>query len=351
MKYAVWDHAGKGVYLRQQLQKAGHTEVDGLQDADLLLVDCDWRWAHPRPELIAAAKNKGAKVALYPHGGWSTVFIYDGLTDPDPNVDLRLEHGRGSVDIADSLGLDLDQHAPGWLFSPTKPFQPVDKPRSVLFAPQHPNMETLLAGTNGHDPGPKLNQPIYKRLLELGYDLSVSFVGPAWKNGVWPHPRAQLVPNPTMSFQQSWQLIQQADVVVATGTVAATAVASGKPTVMFGQDNLADYVDGAYQLPDHPALYADLLRYPLDVDDGDLADLIEEACAGTSATAEWRELFVGDDGTNEATRLLEELTMSEVETPDPEPDDDGDESEPQHVFIGGVTATAGAAGADEDEED
>ena len=124
MRFAIYDHGGKAMYLHQQLVAAGHTAAKVLADADVLLVDCDWRWAHPRPELIASAHEAGAKVVLYPHGGLPMVFNYDGLTDPDPLVDLRLEHGPGSVEIADRLGLDLRQQATGWLYCPTRPFTP-----------------------------------------------------------------------------------------------------------------------------------------------------------------------------------------------------------------------------------
>jgi hypothetical protein len=325
VRFAIWDHAGKGDYLRQRLFAAGHTAADTIDDCDLLLLDCDWRWAHPRPELIQAAVKAGAKVALFPHGGQPTIFIYDGLTEPDPLVNLRFEHGPGSLEVAGLLGLDLSQEATGWLYSPTKPFAAVDDPVKVLFAPQHPNMETISHPVNGHDPGPKLNQHIYRQLLELDYEITVAMVGPAWKNGVWAHPRARIFQNPQMLFHVSWQLIQEADVVVGAGSVAAAAVASGKPTIMFGQGHYADYIDGEYRWPDNWKSYDDLLRYPLDADQGDLDELIVQACLGDDEASKWRDRFVGDDGTEQAIRLLEELVVV-------------NEQASQNVLIQGVPA-------------
>src|SRR4051812_2940222 len=101
MKFSVFDVMDKGLYLKQALETAGHTETPFSDDPDLLLLDCDWEWALPRPQLIDQAVKRGIKVALYPHGGQPTAFAYDGLTKPHPGVDLRLEHGVGSVSVGD----------------------------------------------------------------------------------------------------------------------------------------------------------------------------------------------------------------------------------------------------------
>lgn len=309
MRFALADHEGKAGYLHQALVAAGHTPAEGLDNADVLLLDCDWRWAHPRPEMIGTAVEAGAKVVLYPHGGLSTVFVYDGLTEPDPRVDLRLEHGPGNGEVAELLGLELRQVPVGWLYSPTREFEACLNPVKVLFAPQHPNMETL-GGPNGNDPGPALNQAVYKSLLELGYDVTVSVVGPLWRNGVWPHPRTTLTSNHGMQFHLTYQRILEADVVVAAGSVLAAAVALGKPTVGIGAHDCADYVDGAYKRSENAGLYEQMLRYPVDVADGPLGDLIEDVCAGNADVDMWRGLFVGNDGTKAAVEALERLCPS-----------------------------------------
>src|SRR5262249_7460277 len=151
---------------------------------------------------------------------------------------------------------DLRQSAPGWLYSPTSPFRPSKRRKRVLFAPMHPNMEMLQQPGNGHDPAPSFNQKLYRRLLAMkDINLVVSMLGEAWRNGLWPHPRAKFFPNPRMMFGQSLEQIMKADLVVAAGTMGATAVACGKPTVMFAQDVSKDYVNGVYQEADHADLY------------------------------------------------------------------------------------------------
>ncbi len=326
MRFAIFDPEGKGAYLRQRLISDGHTPVERVDETDLLLVDCDWRWAHPRPAMIQAAKDAGATVVLYPHAGLPTCFVYDGLTEPDPNVSLRLEHGPGHLELG---GGGLDQEPVGWLFSPTAPFQAVESPVRVLFAPMHPNIEALNAGTNGHDPAPSLNQELYRQLLGLGLELTVSLVASPHRNGVWPHPTATLVSNDRMQFQHSYQLIQQADVVVAHGTIAAAAVACGKPTVMFGEQDLGDYIDGSYQYATHADEMRSLVRYPLTwAPADDLAAVIALACAGTLETEAWRAKWVGSDGIKAALVVLKRLV--------------GDVSFPvktRDVTIEGATAT------------
>ncbi len=306
MKFTLYDHAGKGLYLRQQLLTAGHELAETADEMELLLLDCDWPWAYPRPELIQSAYNRGAPIVLYPHGGRPTCWVYDGIASPDDRVDLRLEHGPGSVRIAVELHQDWRQEAPGWLYCPTRDFTPVENPTRVLFAPLHPNIEMMIKGTDGTDPAPLMNQRIYQQLLAMpDIELVVSLAGPSWRTGVWPHPKTRFADNPNMLFHHSFEQILSVDVVVAAGTIGAAAVALGKPTVMFDQDLFADYVNDEYVQAGHSGLYRDLARYPLDASDGNLPDLIATACQEEQTG--WRDLWVGTDGTENAILLLEDL--------------------------------------------
>lgn len=323
MRFCILDVMDKGLYLRTRLEEAGHI-AGSLDDADLLLVDCDWEWASPRPELIKQAVEKGAKVAVYPHGGQPTMFVYDGLTAIDDRVDLRLEHGPRNPELARHLGLELKQQAFGWLYSPTKEFLPVSKAKRVLFAPQHPNLEARNNG-GGPDSGPVINNGVYRDLLRLGYEVKVSVVGPLWWNGIWPHPRARMLANPQMRLTLALEQIAQADVVIAAGTLAAAAVALGKPTVFLEEHDCSDYLNHEYRAADHADDYRDLFRYPLVAGNGPLEDLITVACQGTEATRIWREWWIGDDGTAEAVRHLGHLWG---------------ESSRRDVQIQGVTARA-----------
>lgn len=307
MKFGLFDHAGKGLYLRQKLLEAGHQHADTPEECELLVLDCDWPWAAPRPMLIERAKNAGAKIVTYPHGGRPTVFVYDGLAEPDERVDARLEHGPGSIQLAETFtDQDLHQQAFGWLYSPTHPFRPPETLKKVLFAPLHCNVEALLKGTNGHDPAPVANQEIYRRLLAVpNIEITVSIVGPPWRNGLWQHPRARFAPNPQMLFQHSFEQILSADAVVASGTMLAAAVALGKPTVGFCQDIFVDYIDGHYVEANNADRYRSLVRYPLDAEGDSLQRLLDHAVAAEQTR--WRNLWVGSDGTDAAVAFLQDL--------------------------------------------
>lgn len=314
MRFAIWNHSGKSDHLASAMLDAGHEPVADPATADLLLIDTDWPWAGTRPQVIAAAAEAGTKVVIYPHGGFTTCFVYDGLAEPDPNVAMRLEHGPGALEVARHFDPDgaLRQEVVGWLYNFTHEFTPVKAPKRVLFAPMHPMIEPLLKGIKANDPAPALNRAVYNALLAGGYDLTVSVVAPLHANGVWPHPRAKIVPNPGMQFAQTLIQILAADVVVAEGTVAATAVSVGKPTVMFAQGLLSDLVNGELQPAHHRDDYLDFCRYPLDVGDGPLDDLIGEACRGHAGVQAWRDLFVGPaGGAKTAVAKLEALVAEQ----------------------------------------
>lgn len=402
MRFAIFDNAGKGAYLRQRLIEAGHQQADRIDGTDVLILDCDWPWAYPRPQMIEAATKAGVPVVLYPHGGMPTVFNYDGIAEPDPRVAARLEHGPGSIDIARTFcpkeginsycegccsgpGKDcggelccckwedgfssLRQHATGWLFSPTVPFETRPTIGRVLFAPMHPNIEAMntAAAQGAHfggeapyfDPAPNLNGRIYRQLIACGYDLVVPFVGPFHKNAIWPHPRARLVQNNSMSFTDSVRLVAEADSVVAAGTLGALAVALGKPTVMFGQGDFSDYVGGKYVQAAHAGLYRDAARYPIDAEDDDVDALLARACRGDEGAAAWRAAFVGDDGTEEAIRIISQVVAKtgKIESVAKKTEsqrqkeaaeaaaalaEDDDSQAQKNVSIGGVTARLGA---------
>jgi hypothetical protein len=84
-----------------------------------------------------------------------------------------------------------------------------------------------------------------------------------------------------------WTAVDEADLVVADGTLACLALARGKPVVMFGQ---------SHPIEDEHNRPADgteirVPRYPVDYDDGPLDDLFHAACSG--AGQDWKDEFAG----------------------------------------------------------
>jgi len=264
MRFALFDHQGKGLHIGQALVAAGWDLSGDPADCDLLLVDHDGPYAHPRPAIIEAAYDAGAKIVLYPHGALPTVTFYDGAYAPDARIDARLEHGEGHVEIGRRIGLgDIGQTVVGWTYSDRAAFAPT-RPERILFAPIQPNGSGEL---KEHD---RLrNHHAWMQLREIG---NVAVRNPGFPADV------------TSAFAD----VDQADVVVAAGTLACLALARGKPVVMIHDRNLENEVE-----PAHLDAYDDYQRYPLTVGDAPLGDLIAEACQGSAHVDAWRNLFVG----------------------------------------------------------
>jgi hypothetical protein len=84
--------------------------------------------------------------------------------------------------------------------------------------------------------------------------------------------------------------IQEYDLIVGHQTFAYLAIASGKPTVMFGED-----------VPPHSMhvpvrsweKYKDLLKFPLDLLVGHPQDVLNQAASSEDSIREWKYNFIG----------------------------------------------------------
>ncbi len=255
--------------LTDTLLAAGHTHTP-VTHADLLLIDIDDPDAPRRGRLISQCPGK---VVLYPHGATPT---YHGFYEPDERIDVQLVHGVGTARLVAGLGLDRKIIDAGWTYSPMVPFQPTEGKR-VLFGPTHPYGSGKLDLQYRN-----LNTRVYHLLRASALNVKVQMFGTAINNGL-PHG----VNGYRSTLMLDWSQIDEADVVVGDGTFACLALARGKPVVMFGQDwPVTDEHNRAVVGP-----VVRLPRYPLDIDDGAVPDLIDRACRG--AGEEWRKQFVG----------------------------------------------------------
>jgi hypothetical protein len=85
--------------------------------------------------------------------------------------------------------------------------------------------------------------------------------------------------------------ILETDLVIASETYAAMAVALGKPTVMFNQDEVGHESGG---FPAHYWDYRDEIRYPFDIDDGPFDEVVQRAVTGGDELDRWRADMIGD---------------------------------------------------------
>lgn len=271
MRFHCLDVQHKARMLAHTLLQAGHEHVPAPQ-ADVLLIDIDDPDAPMRSRLISQCSGA---VVLYQHGGIPST--YHGFYKPDERVHIQLVHGPGGARLARQLKLGRNVVTVGWSYSPTVVFKPIDAPRSVLFGPSHPYGSGRL-----EEHYKKLNGRVYQLLRKSGMDLRIQMFGTAAANGL---PMG--VTGHRSTLMLDWSQIDQADLVVAEGTLACLALARGKPVITFGQQ--FEPTDEHNRPSRGPVIRVP--RYPVDIDDGPLDELVDGACIGLGEA--WRRKFVG----------------------------------------------------------
>lgn len=288
MKVTFRDCDGKGLRYAAALTAAGHDLTGG----DVLLIDADV----PLPGYIEHC-DQHAKVILYPHGAGAHCVGGDGQWPIHPNTVGRFVYGEGQAEVLKLAGYPRQVEVSGWSLCDLRPFRPTI-PRTVLFAPTHPMSDgwmdpTVLAA----------NTRIFELLLALPYKIKVRHVAAGHPLSTIGIPVCSDVEYEEVPFtvQHGIAAVDTADIVIAgSGTFPSLALARGCPAIMFAQIKPDDHQNGS---PDpRPALnwpaYRELARYPLDADQietaDELDDLIHEACADDAPTADWRDRFIGN---------------------------------------------------------
>lgn len=303
MRVAAKDHFKESHRLVRALHRAGHTLVEDTS-ADVLLIDLDTPIFGYR-ELIDQFAAKGAAIVLYPHGA-GPMLGHDGLWDPYPAVDANLVFAPGFAELARRMEYPAPTHVMGWSYCDLLPFRPAADVRQVLFAPTHPSGDGSMAETHR-----AANAETYARLLEGPWNLCVRHIGTLEQNGLWPVDGVEYV---TGWLDLSYKEIDAADVVVAAdGTFPSLAIARGVPTVMYDQGH-----PPMFGLPGEEPItlrrgerYLDYIRYPFDVADGPLDELLHAAARSEAPVREWKHRFIGEPFDDRAfPRLLEGIVAA-----------------------------------------
>jgi hypothetical protein len=282
----VKDHHRESVQLAEALVNAGHMLVNG-PPADLLLIDLDPP-AFGYRQYIDHFKDQGATVLLYPHGA-GPLLVYDGLYEPYENVDGNLVIGPGQAELMRRMEYPHPTHAIGWTLCEQRPFRPASDVRNVLFAPTHPNGDGSMRAVYR-----EANAETFARLLEGDWHVTVRHIGSLEQNGLWEAPDATFRQG---NFHPAVDDIDAADLVVAAdGTFPSLAVARGVPTVMYSQalpPGLGKRGDKTVPLR-RAERYLDFLRFPFDVADGPLDEVLHAAARSEAPIAEWKRRFIGE---------------------------------------------------------
>jgi hypothetical protein len=315
MRFLLYDHQGKGAPIGRALVSQGHAAMTLLAEADLLLIDHE-HFDGGRLRLIRECHARGIPVVIYPHGAAPQV-AYDGCQEVSPHVTALLVPAEGHRQVFERFDYPHPVHVIGWHFCPLGPLAaPKGKIEHVLYAPGHPWYD----GRSHHSSERIANEAIFTAFCRLDVPRkTVRYFGEPYPNGIDDLGRKEI------RFVESdlsidWTEIDEADVVIATGTYAYLALARGKPVVWFGQNRVSS--EDGQRLAEKWDCYADLMRYPLDAFDAPLAQQVARAANGAShreQIEQFRRTFIGRElDPVELARLLVTLVADHRHNHDPE---------------------------------
>ncbi|WP_028065378.1 hypothetical protein [Solirubrobacter soli] len=287
LKIAVSDHYRRSVPFAYALSLAGHELVaPDAFGADVFLIDFDPPLEGYR-RLIDGHADAGAKVVLYPHAAGGPMLSYDAIWEPYERVDANFVAGVGHAEFLRRIEYPAPVHTIGWTSGDQRPFQPRADVRRVLFAPTHPNADGSMLGRLRDE-----NAEVFTKLLEGPWKLTVRHIGTLEENGLWPVDGVEFVDGRTVPPIKN---IDATDAVVAgAGSFPTISVSRGVPTVIYGQGSVV------LGLPDEETSplrrgerYLDYVRFPFDVADGPLDEVVHAAASSPEGIADWRRRFVG----------------------------------------------------------
>jgi hypothetical protein len=229
---------------------------------------------------------------VYPHSARPNLF-WDGIIPSWEGTSATLVTAPGHVDVLRAYGYKHDIHVCGWAYTPIKKFRPTSKPRTVLFAPIHPNKTNLLS-----DQYKKINLATFEKLLKLQrkneISLTVRHIRDLHANGLPQHLAGiRYIEGDTNLATNE---IESHDVIVASQTFAFLSVALGRPTIMMGEDETPHNQKklGDVKLVSNWSKYKSLIIYPLDIlSFDDTLRLIHTASADDDMIGPWKERMIG----------------------------------------------------------
>jgi hypothetical protein len=285
LRIAVSDHHRASFPIARALHHAGHELDDDAADA--FLIDFDPPLSGYRAAIDKHA-GAGAKIILYPHGAGGPNLSYDGLWEPYERVDANLVTGIGHAEYLRRIEYPAAVHVVGWTTGETRPFRPRNTIEHVVFAPLHTNADGSIPKQFA-----EANATTFRKLLEGPWRLTVRHLGELEQIGLWREDGVAFVDARTSPLHAEMDV---ADAVVAgDGTFPNVAISRGVPTVLYNQ--LAPILGLPGEEPARlrrAARYEDYIRYPFDVADGPLDEVLHTAAGSEDAIVHWRRRFHGD---------------------------------------------------------
>ena len=287
-KIAIRHHQNKARVFANALKHGGFDVVDSPIPADALLIDHDIKeFGHQ--EHIRRFHDAGKPVFIYPHGA-APMLCWDGMHEPSDMITANFVTSKGHQQVMKRYGYPTPTHVIGWYLCEQKPWQPTAGYK-ILFGPVHPVLGHVFMFPEDLE----LNRRTYQRLLELipSIDLTVRHIGGLEYNGLWEAEGVRIYQGKT---DNTFHDIDNADLIIANGTLAYMAIARGKPTIMMNQLTQAKEPEiNTFKRLEAVSVdkYRDYMRYPFDVDDDDdLGKIMMYACG--KEPRRWINRFIGE---------------------------------------------------------
>ena len=274
--------------LTQTLLVNGYIWTDQPEKADFLFVYDD------APNNITTLRSKPMFIA--PHTPYS-FFVWD-IGDPHtPNVLCNFVVSDAAVESMRLYGYPHRFEKVGFFGGPIKPFQPTTGTK-LIFAPQHAVHDKRLP-TPDHLTWAReashwilKNRPYFESVT-VRYTNTLEICGLEEFRGkpvIFEHVDPYAMPYTIK--QHALAAINKSDFVISLGTFGYLAIATGKPTVLYGhRDAVACNREGKAQ---HYELYRHLMHFPIVFEDMSALDVLELRCKPNEQIEEWKRLNIGD---------------------------------------------------------
>lgn len=282
MKFLMYSRQDKGEQYQKALLHAGYEKASSWRFADFILGHHDQRAD------LRYIFQAGKKFFVHPHSARSFV-LWDGPLPANRRVSCNFVQAEGQKEVMRRYRYPVPVEVSGWTYCPILPFRKSTEVKRVLFAPIHPNGMTDRFGRRLPIPDWNQNIHAYQALQKLPVELTVRIFGTPHDNGLPNDPRIHYQES-DLTLNGSLEAMKGYDVIVGHQTFAYLAIASGYPTVMFGEDTIPHSGETFVQ---HWDLYKDMMMFPLDLLKGDPMAVLERAAGDEEAVRCWRDNFIG----------------------------------------------------------
>jgi len=273
---------------------SGYERVENMQDADFLFMDHDHEYVS-RVGMEPIKTNK--PIVVYPHVPYSWI-LWDGILKAQKVLcnfvvsggakeAMRLFGYRPRVEVVGSAGMEV------------KPFTPTSGKR-LLFAPAHPIHDGKYPQAEGKTRVQRAAKNILANLynfesVTVRYSNTLEACGLEMFEGVKGRVILENVnvyntPNIRADALRS---IERADLVISNSTFGYLSVASGKPTIFYGYDNMTPYSREGYV--QSYELYKHIFDFPLHFETMELRDILNVCAATNPEVDNWKQLNIGEN--------------------------------------------------------